>query len=157
MLTIPNLPTAIRLSLCALFLGSLVCGACAQIKGVHLYNAADDKTAAEASKSFKDANIPQSVAEERQREAIFLSRELAASDRLTDASRDAVLLAVLGGPQKEKSCDYLNEKINSRIADLVGSAQEQPDLKQPLDSVEVSEELYNGLRSKSDPLYQIHL
>src|SRR5690242_7340582 len=76
----------------------LTSSGCTFLNGIHLYNNADDKIATEALTSFKDAKIDQTVVEERNLQESLLARELAGSDRLADASRDAVLLAALGGP-----------------------------------------------------------
>jgi hypothetical protein len=137
---------------------SLASSGCASLKGVHLYNSADDKIATEALASFKDAKIDETVAEERKLQDRLLARELAGSDRLADATRDSVLLAAISGPNKQYSWDFLDGEIDGRIAKLIGSkaeglkvgAQEQS-VKHQTDAFEVAEQVYNAVRTKKDP------
>jgi hypothetical protein len=136
----------------------LICGGCASLKGIHLYSSTDDKIATEALSSFKDAKVDQTVVDERALQDRLLARELAGSDRLADASRDAVLLAALGGPDKHYSWGFLDGEINGRIVELVGSrpgaltiGQQEGAVKQKADTLKFREEEYNGIRTNDDP------
>lgn len=97
---------------------SLLVSGCA---GVHLHNEANYQVATKAQTAFDDAKLASSLAEERSRLAQILQRELAAVRRQTLATRDAHLLAILVGDNRNASWGEFDRTVQGRLEELLGA------------------------------------
>jgi hypothetical protein len=89
--------------------------------GVHLHSEANYQIATKAQTAFDDAKLASSVAEERSRLNQILQRELAAVRRQTLATRDAHLLAILVGDDRNTSWDQFDRTVQGRLQELLGA------------------------------------
>jgi hypothetical protein len=118
--------------------------------GIHLHSDADYTLAKGASAAFKDANLTNSVADERKLMADILTRELQVVHDNTLARRDATLMSVVDGRSVESSWQNLGKSIDNRWTDLVGATNDANTLVQTLATLETDQ---SGLQAAADDYY----
>lgn len=89
--------------------------------GVHLHRSDDAQLARTASITFKDAKLEDSIKKEHNAALEILNSEIAAIRHQSNARRDRILSAVIGGEKSSDSWDTLTNYTDIRLKELLGN------------------------------------
>lgn len=111
--------------------------------GLHLHRPEDVKLAQAASVAFNDAKLTEALKAEFDAAAEMLNEEIGAIQRHSNARRDRLTSAIIGGSTNETSWKLLTNYSNNRLMDLLGempSGTNFGNIKKVLDA---QNDLYN--------------
>lgn len=96
--------------------------------GAHLHRPDDALLARTALIAFKDAKLEDSIKMELIAASEILNSEIAAIRRQSNARRDRILSAVIGGKKSGDSWNHLTNYTDKRLEDLLGAEIQSDDL-----------------------------
>lgn len=105
--------------------------------GLHLHRPEDAKLAQAASAAFTDAKLTEALKTEFDNAAAILNEEVAAIQRHSNARRDRLISAIIGGATNETFWKILTDYSNNRLMDLLGempSGKNWENIKKVLDA-----------------------
>jgi hypothetical protein len=132
--------------------------------GLHLHRPEDAKLAQAASVAFNDAKLAEALKAEFDAAAEILNEEVGAIQRHSNARRDRLTSAIIGGSTNETSWKLLTDYSNNRLMDLLGempSGTNWGNIKKVLDAQNDLYDkfitlrgdylMYEGIRTSQDP------
>jgi len=118
--------------------------------GIHLHRPADAQLARTAAAAFKDAKLTDALKTEFDAAAEMLNSEVAALRRQSNARRDRLISAIIGGTSWDTSWGCVVEYADKRLVELLGPKQAKDDwlgLKDWLDARNNTFPLFDTVRA----------
>ncbi|HEY5871282.1 MAG TPA: hypothetical protein VI542_37885 [Candidatus Tectomicrobia bacterium] len=132
--------------------------------GLHLHRPEDAQLARTASTAFKDAKLTDALKAEFDAAGEMLNDEIAVIRRQSNARRDRLISAIIGGQTSKHSWERIVDYANRRLDELLGpqpAGGDWPDLTkwiaarentyQRFDTVRQAYRVYEQLRTPTDP------
>lgn len=131
--------------------------------GIHLHRPQDAQLARNASAAFKDAKLTEALKGEFDAAAEMLKDEVAAIRRQSNARRDRLLSAIIGGQNDVESWGRIVDYADRRLEELLGPKEDanwpglndwikaRKDTYERFDTVREGYLVYEGLRKSTDP------